>query len=317
MIKQTSAHYFITVIITGLLIMTMLPIHAHSYQQNELDDFTINSDFAIYIAEQFLFKKEKQIDYIIQWGEPLLDTTNDVHLGYVFYLFPIGYIIVSSSKMIQPVIAYSFTSSAPMDNQFNPLQSLLTVDISSQLTQSRMLSKEQQQILIARWDNYGIDPPIEEIDEEFQQWPPEGSTTTEGWIETQWDQYAPYNNFCPIDPTDGGKRSVAGCPSITMGQILNYHQTINQIQFDDVDDYPHNYLSSFIIDNDHIAFDFPSFPILNNYLSTVEQHYENNTPITDDDLAALTFACGIACKQIYSSSYGSGTEGVDQAISAY
>ena len=70
---------------------------------------------------------------------------------------------------------------------------------------------------------------------DFQQWPPEGTTLTEGWVETNWHQNSPYNDFCPIDPSSGD-RGVAGCPAVAMAQILNYHRTINNVFFNDSDE---------------------------------------------------------------------------------
>ena len=36
----------------------------------------------------------------------------------------------------------------------------------------------------------------------FYQWPEEGTTETEGWVETTWDQGSPYYDFCPLDPEE-------------------------------------------------------------------------------------------------------------------
>jgi len=135
------------------------------------------------------------------------------------------------------------------------------------------------------------------------------------WIETQWSQDPPYNDFCPMDTTTS-VRSIAGCPSITMGQILYYHRTINNIQFNDSDDYHHRFLDSFWIDNDHDQYDFPSFPTLNNYLNVVEDHFQNHIKLTDQDIAAIVFASGVAAEQVYSSQV-SGTYGVHQAYDSY
>lgn len=147
----------------------------------------------------------------------------------------------------------------------------------------------------------------------FEQWPPEGSTETEGWVETQWHQNSPFKNFCPMD---GDTRCVAGCPAIAIAQIINYHQETHNTRFNDTDDYEDNYQNYFIIDDDHEKYDFPSFPELNNYLITLENHYINDIVLTNDDKAALAFACGVAAKQVYTASI-SGTFGVHQAYDAY
>jgi len=150
----------------------------------------------------------------------------------------------------------------------------------------------------------------------YQQWPPAGSTDTEGWVVTTWSQDSPYNDLCPLD-TETGERSVAGCPSITIGQILNYHQTINGLRFNDSDDYLHNYAGRrYIIDDDYASMDFPSFSTLNTYLEGLDEGYQQGQQPTDQQLAALIFGCGVAAKQVYTSE-GSGTFGVGQACQAY
>ena len=102
-----------------------------------------------------------------------------------------------------------------------------------------------------------------------------------------------------------------------MAQIINYHRTTNNTVFDDGDDYYHNYQGrTFWIDNDFALHGFPSFPQLNTYLDTLNSHYQNNIALTNQDMAALTFACGVAATQVYTSQ-GSGTFAVSQAYEAY
>jgi hypothetical protein len=150
----------------------------------------------------------------------------------------------------------------------------------------------------------------------FQQWPEPGSTSTGGWLETNWTQNDPYNQLCPLDPVTGA-RSIAGCPAIAMGQIVNFYQTTNDIHFTDADDYYHNYAGrQYWIDDDCLTEDFPSFPELNDILDTVNVRYHQSIPLSDNEKAAVVFACGAAAQQVYTSS-GSGTFGVTQAYDAY
>ena len=150
----------------------------------------------------------------------------------------------------------------------------------------------------------------------FEQWPPEGTTPTGGWLLETWNQSSPYNNLVPLDPVTG-TRSLAGCPSIAMASILNYHRTSHRVSFDNEDDYYHNYAGrTYWIDDDHEEHDFLSFPEMNENLETLENHYLNQQPVTTEDKATLIFACGVAATQVYTSG-GSGTFGVDQAYEAF
>ena len=42
-------------------------------------------------------------------------------------------------------------------------------------------------------------------------------------LTSRWNQGAPYNDACPVDP-DTGERSVTGCVATAMAQVLNYYQ---------------------------------------------------------------------------------------------
>jgi hypothetical protein len=233
---------------------------------------------------------------------------------FVFTIAPKGFLIVSGDDDLPPVISYSTDNEIGEINiKTNPLLSMLLYDLKLRLA---AISKLPKTMIDSRHQMWNIlltkasDPPVD-----FEQWPPVGTTTTGGWLETNWTQDAPYNALCPIDT--GGFRSVVGCPATAMAQILNYHKTTKNTTFTDADDYFHNYHGGqYWIDNDYASWGFPSFSQLNGYLATLQQHYNNNTPLTNTDKAALSFACGVAAKQVYYSG-GSGTFGVDQARDAY
>lgn len=138
-----------------------------------------------------------------------------------------------------------------------------------------------------------------------------------GLLSTQWDQDYPYNQLCPRDPLNGNSYSYAGCPAVAMAQIINYLQTTQDTRFSDSDDYAHHYLGrNFNIDDDWEALQFPSFPQLNELLDSVDAAFLRGDELSDELVAALIFACGTACTQVYSSQ-GSGTFAVDQAYDAY
>ncbi|MFO8145247.1 MAG: C10 family peptidase [Candidatus Syntrophosphaera sp.] len=226
--------------------------------------------------------------------------------AYVFQLAPRGYIVAGGSDELPPVLAWSLQNSfAAGDGDL--LAELLEADIALRLEHMDAAAREDNRNL---WRN--LNPSRDD----FQQWPPEGSTFTGGWIKTQWTQNSPYNDLCPIDPVSE-QRSVAGCPAVAMAQIVNYYQTINGTAFTDADDYYHSYAGrNFWIDNDHALHGFPSWPQLNGYLADMMQHYKYGQDQTPTDMAALVYACGVAMEQVYSSA-GSGTFAVAQAFAGF
>ena len=272
----------------------------------------INS--ATKVANMKLSQLEKTDDFSVGSSIESCGSNENIILFYVFDLQPQGYIVVSADSNLPPVIAYSFTDNFQSDvSKNNILLQMLKADIELRLENVEKLPENIIKNRNALWSEFLNEETEVLVNVDFQQWPPEGTTPTEGWIETKWHQNSPYNDFCPMD---GDKRSIAGCPAVAMAQILNYHKTTNNVAFNDSDDYYHSYGNRFWIDNDHEEYDFPSFPELNDYLDTLAYHYDNQLSITDEDKAALNFACGVAATQVYTSG-GSGTFGVNQAYDAY
>jgi len=250
-----------------------------------------------------------QVDTIMGHDEIVLCYLCSVQTG--------GYIAISAYTCLPPVIAYSLEDCSMVHaSVYNPLVTLLKTDLQMRFDSFHMVPQEIIEEYKSSWKELIRDVPPRDMASDFQQWPPRGTTSTGGWLETNWHQEAPYNNFCPFDNQDDA-RSVAGCPAVTMAQILNYHQDAKGIQFNDTDDYHHNYGGNrYVIDDDSEEFDFPSFPELDRYLRTLTSHYQDQVSLTDDDKAALVFACGVAAEQVYTSE-GSGTFGVNQAYEAY
>jgi hypothetical protein len=149
---------------------------------------------------------------------------------------------------------------------------------------------------------------------------PEAATPTlraDGFLGSHWTQNFPYNQLCPRDPVNGNAYSVAGCPAIAMGQIINYLRTTQDTRFTDDDDYNHYYAGrNYVIDDDWASLKFPSFPQLNEMLDSIDATFQRGETLPDELAAALVFACGTACTQIYTSQ-SSGTFYVDQAFEAY
>jgi hypothetical protein len=276
--------------------------------QNEIEP--IDETTALYIAYNKL-KNLKKTNFEIIDSNVILDNKG-LPLCYVFDLSPQGYMVITTHQILPPILAYSFTSS--FFEGGNLLYDLVKEDILSRLSHSSKICEDVKIDNENLW-NFYLDINSPDLENNYIQWPKEGATSSGGWLETEWHQDSPFNDMVPMD-LNTDQRSVAGCPSVAMAQILNYHQTTNNVQFNDSDDYFHDWGNYFWIDDDYETYDFPSFPQLNSYLDTLVEHYKNDVTLTDEDKASLTFACGVACKQVYSKVV-SGTFGVSQAYDAY
>lgn len=247
---------------------------------------------------------------------PVLGDDAGVILAWTFELDPSGYVVTTADDLLPPVIAYSYSGALELPGEAeNPLLELVRLDLGARIPLLGRLPDAVADLNRSLWAAASSGGSIRPSGRAFEQWPPAGSTPTEGWLMENWTQSAPYNAFCPMDLI-AGQRSVAGCPAVAMAMIVNLHETTNGTRFTDADDYYHNYHEYYWIDDDHVAHDFPSWPELNVLLDTLDVRYANQEALSDDDKAALVYACGAACRQVYTASV-SGTFGVDQAYDAY
>ena len=216
-------------------------------------------------------------------------------LAHIFRLNPSGYLVLGALDVLPPVVAYSLDSQFGACEDANPLYSLIKHDLSSRLALSRQGYSEE-------WQALRSNTPL--------------ILSNDYLLSSNWNQSYPWNMMCPMDPVSHS-RSVAGCPAIAMGQILNYLGTTNDSRFGDADDYYHSYSGrTYMIDDDYEEMDFPSFGQLNSHMNHIDSAFAYGYELADSLEAALVFACGTALKQIYSSQV-SGTFSVNQAFSAY
>ncbi len=234
-------------------------------------------------------------------------------LAYRFSLEPAGYLVMAADTDLPPVIAYSFLSSPEGPAEVNPLDDIVAADMVVRFSHVPLMEVSRLQEHRRKWEELIAGHQQKAL---FEQWPPPGSTSTGGWLETNWSQSAPYNSLCPLDEVTG-LRSVAGCPAIALAMIIHYQKTLNGTTFSDEDDYYHSYSGrQYWIDDDHHEMDFPSFPLLNVYFTSIAGKFADYKPLETEEISALVFACGVAARQVYTSSV-SGTFGVDQAYDAY
>lgn len=269
----------------------------------------VNQKMAKQTAESWLQYTDHQISHM-QW----IDNTAGLRIAYIFELIPRGYLVLSAEQNLPPVIAYSFENlfRAPGIDK-SPLEDMLMNDLESRIIHLNKIDVSRQQKNKEAWEKLSSGNLQQAF---FEQWPPPGSTSTGGWLETNWKQSSPYNNMCPLDEITG-LRSVAGCPSIALAMIINFQKSLNGTQFTDDDDYYHSYAGrQYWIDDDSHEMEFPPFPELNEYFDSIANKFSSYTMLNTNEIAALIFSCGVAARQVYTSDV-SGTFGVDQAYDAY
>jgi hypothetical protein len=235
-------------------------------------------------------------EYRIRSHEELV--TDSRPLAYIYHLEPMGYVALSAHQQLPVLISYSFESDFHSMRETSIMEDLIVADLSARLRYGSRSAENQEAWIRALNPGFAYNIQGEYL------------------LQSAWSQNYPWNMMVPMDPVSN-VRSVAGCPAIAMGQILNYLQTTNNTRLDDGDDYYHSFSGrNYMIDDDHADLGFPDFSRLNGYLSEIDAAFARDIPLSDSLAAALVFASGTALKQVYSSQV-SGTMGVNQAFTAY
>jgi hypothetical protein len=234
-----------------------------------------------------------------------LPSSNQV-VANVIELDTQGFVVVTNDTDLPPIVAFSFNQDWIDDTSSqNVLYHLLVNDLAWRRKALLQLPANCIKEANREWEIYLSETPDNTVINSFIQWPAIGSTRTGGWVETTWHQDSPYNSFCPIDP-EVNIRCVVGCVATAMSQIVNYHKYLGDLQFDPKDRYTIE--SRIHIDQDSTLLDFPSFRQLNIYIDSLKLKYQNGCTLSDVDIAALSFACGISMQMAYSYD-GSGAAG--------
>ena len=256
-------------------------------------------DIAARGIAEFQLELKGKTDYSIAAEEIIPGDTGET-VAYVYQLSPQGFIIVSVDTDLPPVVGYSFTNDFLLEDVDSQGYLFVQTDMSNRLAAREITPVE---ILTANRENWNA--YLNEDDSAFMSrdravYPPEGYSSTGGWVDLQWDQGYPWNAYCPMDDVNGG-RAVSGCVATALSMILAYHEYIGDASYSNNDDYASNYEGFYcLIDNDFEENDFPDFPTLNTYLVDVQEYFAGVDPMNNHVLATLNFAAGVAVRMKYS-----------------
>lgn len=227
-------------------------------------------------------------------------------VAYVAPLWPQGFLVLSPSTDLTPVLAYSAESIFSWDESpLNALLHTLREDI-----RLRTAAVDAGLVYTSRNEEAWIT-----LLADMRGNPNAAFSTTYATATTlyraaevgtgqllpfvPWNQSNPYWNNCPIDPITGS-RCVVGCTATALAQILNYWQYPTSITFQTGDSY-----TSFI-DPDRISGNGDERTIWINAPSAsfAGLNYDSHNP-SDTAKADLSFAAGVSVRMGYSS-VGSG-----------
>ena len=180
----------------------------------------VSKETAKTVARNFYYKmanQDRKVNY--QEIEAILMSTekagNQV-CWYVFNIKPSGFVIVSATDAVVPVLGYSFDNEATgndipenfagwmahykpeiLDAITNPAHR----DAGTESEWAKLLTKDPSDLVLKK-----------------------GTKAVSPLIVTNWDQWKYYNQFCPADAAGTDGHCVTGCVATAMGMILYYYR---------------------------------------------------------------------------------------------
>lgn len=143
----------------------------------------------------------------------LVDTHNQNI--YVFTSDNSGYIIAPADDRVRPVLGYADSGSIDPNNMPPALQWWLgqyDEQIAAGLVEV-VVEPVGAKAIVADTETKSA------ITDNYAKWQPISPL-----VKTQWNQSAPYNDMCPLDPTQSNRRSVTGCVATAMAQVVYYNK---------------------------------------------------------------------------------------------
>jgi hypothetical protein len=171
----------------------------------------VNISHARIVAKNFFSEKSKIKDNQIFFGEEHTILNNGIIVGYVFNLND-GFIIISGTDAVIPVLAYSFESDySGID--FPPALDLWMENYKSQISMAIIEDRESLKSTRQIWERYS-DSNFNSM-EVLAEVPP--------LIHTTWHQGCYYNSYFPEESTAPCGHLWTGCVATAMGQIMKFY----------------------------------------------------------------------------------------------
>jgi len=180
------------------------------------DIYGAQSEYDV-IARNFLsfVQSNKQISSILPMKGSELDSSNPIPVAHLVTLHDGGYILISASKNLTPIKAYSlqYDFDTLPESYKNYLLFELEYSTRTLAEQNKTLYKSSGTITAnqERWEflsNYSKKT-------RFKTYQPNTFL-----IQTTWKQKHLYNKFCP---QSGGEPVKVGCTNVALGQLMKYY----------------------------------------------------------------------------------------------
>lgn len=261
-------HIFVIILLTVSFVAAANPVDVSKARQIALQFIEARGQGDSVVKSRASSAPRVELSYI-----------QDGEVGKVFYVFnqsdDQGYVIISADDRVAPVLGYADKGSFDVSDLPDGLKDLLKC--------------YEEQITYAVKSNAGVRRVSQNRAE------------IEPLIQTKWNQWEPFNNLCPIDPSTG-ERSLTGCVAVAKAQLLYYHR------------YPERGRGTVSYDwkNRILGADFSE---ANFEWDKMKLEYDYDTPDPDNAVANLLWYCAVESRANFGSesTYGNyDTSGLSQ-----
>ncbi len=255
---------FAILIYFGLIIIQSC--NKEDITSNEYNNFEVSFSEAQIIAENFIqpktfqyfFPEQKNIDksnFNHKKQKKFTNNKVDTILIEVYkhktVFFKInykkgGFLILSADKRVEPILAYSFINTIPINQNAYPPGFKIWIEYTKKQIDEIKTTNVGINIKAQNSFNYLIEPNIiDPIDP-----PCESSSYIVGpLLTTQWGQGCGYNNYMPQLSCGPCGHALAGCVMVATAQIMNYYEYPTNYNWNYMPDLDgNNFVSNLIVD---------------------------------------------------------------------
>ena len=194
-----------------MLLVSLLAVMSFGFSTN-----VVPVDDAVRVSKNFLSERIGSME-AQNFSITLVETEYATDGTPVYYRFQIGnkgFIIISATDQVSPVLAYSLESNFTN----GPAASYICSRYKSEL--SEVVAMPSTKEPNSDWAYY--------LSDNFQLRPSKGAPCVEPLVTTTWTQNPYYNSECPYNPRtkyeNDDKRSPVGCVALTMANIMFYYR---------------------------------------------------------------------------------------------
>lgn len=268
-----------TLLTTALLLTVLLYTGVNKAFAGNVDLKKARQVAAYYMGVQTGQKSMTADDMVLVYT--IDNTVANIPALYFFNSNNGGYVIVSGSDCMEPIIGYSTEGTLDANRPLPPAMQWFLNDYTRFIVDAQNSKAVASAPIKATWDEV-LNQTIAE--------PKDGEKTVYKTMKSIWDQSEPYNNMCP---SVGGERCPTGCVATMMAQVLHYwrypYVGKGQVSYDwNGQTLSANFAEAFY--NYDIMVDTVPY---NNYgVCTLNQDAQ-------DAIALLNYHCGIAVRMSY------------------